>query len=72
MGGFIQWHMVVICIWCALFVTSHHNLTLSLCFQYNDLAKFVNIICMFFERKMLGRLQVWTCSDPISLILGAR
>jgi len=20
--GFIQWHMVVICIWCALFVTS--------------------------------------------------
>jgi len=22
MGGFIQWHMVVICIWCALFVTS--------------------------------------------------
>jgi len=22
MVGFIQWHMVVICIWCALFVTS--------------------------------------------------
>ena len=22
MGGFIQWHMVVICIWCAFFVTS--------------------------------------------------
>jgi len=22
LGGFIQWHMVVICIWCALFVTS--------------------------------------------------
>ena len=21
-GGFIQWHMLVICIWCALFVTS--------------------------------------------------
>ena len=21
-GGFIQWHMVVICIWCTLFVTS--------------------------------------------------
>jgi len=20
-GGFIQWHMVVICIWCALFIT---------------------------------------------------
>jgi len=22
MGGFIQWHMVVFCIWCALLVTS--------------------------------------------------
>jgi len=21
-GGFIQWHMVVICLWCAVFVTS--------------------------------------------------
>jgi len=21
-GGFIQWHMLVICIWCALFMTS--------------------------------------------------
>jgi len=21
MGGFIQWHVVVICIWCPLFVT---------------------------------------------------
>jgi len=25
MGGFIQWHMVVIYIWCALFVTSHFD-----------------------------------------------
>jgi len=25
MGGFIQWHMVVICIWCALFVTSQFD-----------------------------------------------
>jgi len=23
--GFIQWHMVVICIWCALFVTSQFD-----------------------------------------------
>jgi len=23
--GFIQWHMVVICIWCALFVTSQSD-----------------------------------------------
>jgi len=25
MGGFIQWHMVVICIWCALIVTSQFD-----------------------------------------------
>jgi len=24
-GGFIQWHMVVISIWCALFVTSQFD-----------------------------------------------
>jgi len=24
-GGFIQWHLVVICIWCALFVTSQFD-----------------------------------------------
>jgi len=24
-GGFIQWHMVLICIWCALFVTSQFD-----------------------------------------------
>jgi len=24
-GWFIQWHMVVICIWCALFVTSQFD-----------------------------------------------
>jgi len=27
-GGFIQWHMVVVCIWCALFVTSQFNVML--------------------------------------------
>jgi len=25
MGGFNQWHMVIICIWCALFVTSQYD-----------------------------------------------
>jgi len=34
--------MVVICIWCALFVRSQS------CFQTNVLAKFVDIICIFF------------------------
>jgi len=24
-GGFIQWHMVVICLWCAVFVTSRFD-----------------------------------------------
>jgi len=37
-GGFFQWYMVVICIWCALFLTSYS------CFQ----AKFVDIIDIFF------------------------
>ena len=26
-GGFIQWHRVVICIWCGLFVTSQFDVT---------------------------------------------
>ena len=40
----VSWegHMVVICIWCALFVTSFP------CFQTNVSAKFVDIICIFF------------------------
>jgi len=47
-GGFIEWHMVVICIWCLLFVTS--QVTSYSCFQTNVLAKFVDIIiiCIFF------------------------
>jgi len=40
-GAFIQWHMVVICIWCVLFPT--------LCFQTKVLAKLVDIICIFFH-----------------------
>jgi len=43
-GGFIQWHMVIICIWCVLFVTSQFDV---ICFQTNVLAKFVNTICIF-------------------------
>jgi len=46
MGGFIQLHMVVICIWCALFVTS--QLTSYSSFQTNVLAKFVDIIGICF------------------------
>jgi len=45
-GGCYQWYMVVICIWCALFVTS--KLTSYSCFQTNVLAKFVDTICIFF------------------------
>jgi len=43
MGGVIQWHMVAICVWCALFVTSYS------CF----LAKFVDIIGIIFCRHSL-------------------
>jgi len=27
-GGFVQWHMLAICIWCALFVMSQHDVIL--------------------------------------------
>jgi len=47
MGGvcFIRWHMVFICIWCALLW--RHNLTSYSRFQTNVLAKFVDEICIF-------------------------
>jgi len=38
--------MVVICIWCVLFVTSHFDVIFM--FPNNVLAKFVDIICIFF------------------------
>jgi len=42
--GFIQWHMVVICVWCALFVTSHFDVVFM--FPNQRFAKFVGIICL--------------------------
>jgi len=39
-------------------------------FQTNVLAKFVDIISVFFKENV--RYPVWTCRDPISVILGAR
>jgi len=45
-GGYIQWNMVVICIWCTLFVTS--RLTSYSCFQTNVFAKLVDTRYMFF------------------------
>jgi len=32
-GGFIQWHMVVICIWYALFVTSQFDVIFMFPYQ---------------------------------------
>ena len=32
-GDFIQWHMVVICVWCALFVTSRFDVCHILVFK---------------------------------------
>jgi len=45
-GGIYQWQMVVICIWCVLFVTSQFDVIII--FQTNNLAKFVDIIGIFF------------------------
>jgi len=47
--GFIQWHVVVICIWCALFVMSQFDVIFT--FQTDVLAKFVDIICIFCYRR---------------------
>ena len=46
MGGFIHWHMVVISIWCVLFVKS--QLMSQSCSQTNVSAKFVDTISIFF------------------------
>ena len=51
MGGFVQWHMVVICLLCAVFVTSYS------CFQTNVLTKFVDIMCIFFYTLPLSLYQ---------------
>ena len=45
-GGLVQGHMVVICFWCALFVTSQFDVIS--CFQTNVLVKFVDIVYIFF------------------------
>ena len=44
--GLIQWHVVAICIWCARFVKSQFDVIFI--FQTNILAKFVDIIGIFF------------------------
>ena len=40
-GGFIQWQMVVICVWCELFVMSQFDVIFM--FQTNLLATFVDM-----------------------------
>jgi len=37
MGGFIQWHTVVICIWCALFLTSQFDVIFMFPNQWRSL-----------------------------------
>jgi len=44
--GFIQWHMVAICICCALFVTSQFDVIVM--FPSQCFGEFFDIICMFF------------------------
>jgi len=43
-GDFIRWDMVVICIWCALFVTSQFDVM----FPIQCFGEVVDIICIFF------------------------
>jgi len=45
MGEFIQRHMVVICLWCAIFVTSKFDVIFM--FPNQRFAKFVDIIRIF-------------------------
>ena len=45
-GGLIQWHVVSFV--CDVRSLLRHNLTSYSCFQTNVLAKFVDIICIFF------------------------
>jgi len=42
--------MVVICVWCVLFVTSHFDVIFM--FPNNVLAKFVDTMCIFFYARI--------------------
>jgi len=46
MGGFIQWHMVVICIWCVLFVTSQFDVMFM--FPSQRFREVVDTTCILF------------------------
>jgi len=49
MGGFIQWHMVVICVWCALFVTS----------QFDVIFMFSSEVCWHNRHYLLHTLSLF-------------
>ena len=65
-GVLVQGHMVVICIWCALFVTSQFDV--MSCFQTNVLAKFVDKIMHIFLHALplfhVSLHWMWTISVP--------
>jgi len=46
-GGFIEWLMVTICIWSALFVTSQFHVIFL--FPNQRFGKFVDTLCIFFN-----------------------
>jgi len=46
MGRFIQWNMVVFCIWCALFMTSQFDVIFM--FPNQRFREFVDAMCIFF------------------------
>jgi len=53
-GGFIQWHMVVICSWCALFVTSQFDVIFMFPNQrfgkvfLNNMQNFLHLLALFY------------------------
>jgi len=58
LGCFIQWNMVVIFIWCSLFVTSQYGVILM--FPNHVLAKFVDIICIIVYTRSPQFMCHWT------------
>jgi len=68
-SGFIQWHMVVICIWCALFVTSQFDVIFmfpnqcfgevcyTICIVFHTHSPY--FMCHCTEYKLHQRSKLW-------------
>jgi len=57
-GGIIQWHMVIICIWCTLCVTSQFYVIFM--FPNQRLGEVWHVdICIFLYTYLLPLFYVW-------------